>query len=60
MRACDTAPMSTEHFFQRCRLHEGPRGDTWPEGRPLREKLYGDLAELKRTAAFVRATGVDI
>ena len=28
---------------------------------PLREKLYGDLiAALKKTASFVRATGVDI
>ena len=26
----------------------------------MREKLYGGLAELKRTAAFVRTTGVDV
>ena len=41
-------------------LHDGLKGDTQPENRPLREKLYGDLAELKRTAAFVRATGADV
>ena len=26
----------------------------------LRKKRYGDLSELKRTAAFERATGVDV
>ena len=32
----------------------------WPEETPLREKLYGDLVALKKTASFVRAAGVDI
>ena len=41
-------------------LHVGLRVDTWPEKRPLREKLYNDLVELKRTAAFARATEVDV
>ena len=58
MCPCDIVPMTTEHFLQHCPLHVGLRGDTWPENRPLREKLYGDLAEL--TAAFARATGVDV
>ena len=31
-----------------------------PQETPLREKLYGDLAALKKTASFVRAAGVDI
>ena len=48
-------------------IHDGLRGDidglggdTWLGNRPLREKLYADLVELKRTAPLVRATGVDI
>ena len=45
---------------QRCPPRDGLRGDAWPEDRPLREKLYGDLAELKRTAAFVWTTRVDV
>ena len=32
----------------------------WPEPTLLRDKLYGNLEELKRTAAFVRATGISI
>ena len=31
----------------------------WPEPTLLRDKLYGNLAEL-RTAAFVRTTGISI
>ena len=30
----------------------------WPEPKPLRNKLYGSLEELKRAAAFVRTTVV--
>ena len=32
--------------------------DMWPEPIPLREMLYGNLEQLRRTAAFVRATGI--
>ena len=32
----------------------------WPEPTLLRDKLYGNLEELRRTAAFVRATGIFI
>ena len=28
----------------------------WPEPKLLRDKRYGNLEELRRTAAFVRAT----
>ena len=60
MCPCDTAPLTTEDFLQHCPLHDGLTNAAWPENRALREKLFGDLAELKRTAAFVTATGVDI
>ena len=36
------------------------RRDTWLEPTPLMDKLYGNLEELRRTAAFVRATGISI
>ena len=32
----------------------------WPEPKPLRDKLCSNLEELKRTAAFVRATGISV
>ena len=57
---CDTAPMDTAHLLQDCPLQDIPRLAAWPEETPLREKLYGDLAVLKKTASIVRATGVDV
>ena len=32
----------------------------WPEPKPLGDKLYDNLEELKRTVAFVRATGISV
>ena len=32
----------------------------WPKLKQLRDKLYGTLEELNRTAAFVRATGISV
>ena len=32
----------------------------WLEPTLLRNKLYGNLEELRRTAAFVRTTGISI
>ena len=57
---CDTAPMTTAHLLQDCPLHDALRQATWPTVTTLTEKLYGDLASLRRTAAFVRETGVTI
>ena len=36
------------------------RRDMWPEPTLQRDKLYGNLEELRRTAAFVRVTGISI
>ena len=60
MCSCDTTPVITERLLQHCPFHDGLRRAAWPENRPLREKLYGDLVEPKRTAAFVTAKGVDV
>ena len=57
---CNTAPMTTEHLLQHCPLQDDARQEEWPEPIPLKEKLYGDLEALRRTASFVRATGVSV
>ena len=49
-----------EHLLQHCRLHDTLKRNKWPEPTLLRDKLYGNLEELRRTAAFVRATGISI
>ena len=60
MCPCNADIMTAEHLLQRCRLHDAMRRDTWPEPTLLRDKLYGNMEELRRTAAFVRATGISI
>ena len=53
MCPCNADIMTAEHLLQHCRLHDAMRRDTWPEPTLLRDKLYGNLEELRRTAAFV-------
>ena len=60
MCLCNADIMTAEHLLQHCQLHDALRPDMWPEPKPLRSKLYGNLEELKRTAAFLRATGISI
>ena len=60
MCPCKADIMAAEHLLQHCRLHDAMRRDTWPDPTLLRDKLYGNLGELRRTAAFVRATGISI
>ena len=60
MCPCNTDIMTAEHLLQHCRLHDALRRDMWPELTLLRDKLYGNLEELRRTAAFLRTTGISI
>ena len=52
--------MTTEHLLQHCPVQDDPRRAALPKATVLRDKLYGDLGELKRTAAFVKAIGMDV
>ena len=60
MCPCNTDIMTAERLLQHCQLHDALRQDMWPEAIPLRDKFYGNLEELRRTAAFVRATGISV
>ena len=60
MCPCNADITTAEHLLQHCQLDDALRRDMWPELKPLRDKLYGSLEELKRTAAFVRATGISV
>ena len=53
MCPCNTDIMTAEDLLQHCQLHDVLRRVMWPQPIPLRDKLYGNLEELKRTAAFV-------
>jgi hypothetical protein len=52
--------MTSEPLLQHCPTQDALRKTTWPDQTDLRTKLFGNLEELRRTAAFVRATGLDI
>ena len=52
--------ITAEDLLQHCQLHDALRLDMWPEPKPLRDKLYGNLDELRRTATFVGATGISV
>ena len=58
MCPCNADIMIAGHLLQHCQLHDALRRDMWPV--PLRDKLYGNLEEVRRTAAFVRATGISV
>ena len=60
MCPCNADIMTAEHLLQHCQLHNALRWDVWPKPIPLRVKLYGNLEELKRTAAFARATDISV
>ena len=50
--------MTTELLLQHCSPRDDPRIAAWPWLiTSLEEELYGDFAELKKTAAFVKTTG---
>ena len=57
---CGTSPMTVEHFLQDGQNHQNPRAETWPADTSVREKVYDPVENLRRTAAYVRATGVPV
>ena len=60
MCPCNTDTLTAEHLLQHCQLHDALWWDMWPEPIPLRDKLFGNLEEMRRTAAFVKATGISV
>ena len=60
MCPCNADIMTAKHLLQHCPLHDAMRRDAWPEPTLLGDELYSNLEELRKTAAFVRATGISI
>ena len=58
MCPCKADIMTAEHLLQHYWLHDTLRRDMWPEPIPLRDRLYGNMEELRRSAAFMRVTGI--
>ena len=53
MCPCNADIMTSENLLQHCHLHDALKLEMWPEPTQRKNKLYGNLEEL-RTAAFVR------
>ena len=60
MCPCNTAPMTSAHVLQECPSHGASRRAIWPQPTPLEEKLYGNLANLRRTVEFIKISGLII
>ena len=57
---CNTGPMTTEHLLQICPTQDALRKTMWPDRTELKTQLFGNLEELRRTANFVRSSGVTV
>ena len=57
---CGTADMTVEHLLQHCPLHRNLRAETWPADTSVREKIYGPVEGLRRTANYIRRAGVPV
>ena len=57
---CNTGTQTPEHVLQFCPNYNLQREETWQGEVGLQEKLYGTAADLQRTTAFIKSTGLTI
>ena len=57
---CGSEEQTPEHILQTCPHLETVRQQFWPEDTEVGTKLWGQAAELQRTADFLAATGLRI
>jgi ribonuclease HI len=57
---CGMAPENTEHVLQACSLYQQARSSHWPQDTPLKDKLYGELAELETTVQYITDIGLTL
>jgi len=57
---CGTAEETPAHILQECPIYSDVRSQIWPEGADLKDKLWGTLDDLARTALFVNTTNLRV
>ena len=57
---CGTGKMIARHLLHECPIYAEQRKTFWPTPASFEDKLYGDVSELKLTAAFFSYIQVDI
>ena len=60
MCPCNAHITTAGKLLQHWQLCDALGRDMWPEPKPLRDKLYDNLEELRRPVAFVRATSISV
>ena len=60
MCPCGEAEQDTHHILQDCGNFRQLRRQVWPEPTSIKEKLYGPVASLQATTAFIARTGLDM
>ena len=60
MCPCGEAEQDTHHILQDCGNFRRLRRQVWLEPTPIEDKLYGPVASLQATAAFVNRTGLNV
>lgn len=60
MCPCGEAEQDTEHFLQTCKSHQALRTKIWETPTTIRDKLYGLVEALQKTARFVEETGIQV
>jgi ribonuclease HI/endonuclease/exonuclease/phosphatase family metal-dependent hydrolase len=58
--SCGTAEQTTEHILQDCPGLQRLREQMWPQETTLRDKLYGTVEALQRTADFVMNSNLQV
>ena len=57
---CGQGPENSHHVLQQCPRFQALRTQTWQNPTTLDKKLYGGVEDLRRTAQFIRSTGLTV
>jgi len=52
--------MTVEHILQECQSLSNARKAFWPQDTTLNRKIFGDLFDLRKTAAYMKETKIAI
>ena len=57
---CGLGSMTVEHILQECQSLSNARRAFWTQDTTLNRKIFGNLLDLRRTAAYIKETKIAI